>query len=231
MFFLKKHWRFTVPAVVVLCVLLLGGIALYSTSEPPEPKTVYVMPERSSTDNSPTVNSGGIATSSLLVQSAETTAPAESPTQEFVSDAESLESCCPEEELIPASTSGDNIVHVSPEVIANAQLHREWMRDFDAYLRRRDMLKDHTLEWTRALDATADTFYATLSPADRASLREGLPEEARQWWPTLFDDVTPARPPDRTVNLTQKELMFEGTQLQEQVKQLNPPPEPVLHDH
>jgi len=230
MFFLKKHWRFTVPAVVVLCVLLLGGIALYSTSEPPEPKTVYVMPERSSTDNSPTVNSGGIATSSL-VQSAETTAPAESPTQEFVSDTESLESCCPEEEFIPASTSGDNIVHVSPEVIANAQLHREWMRDFDAYVTRRDMLKDRTLEWTRALDATADTFYATLSPADRASLREGLPEEARQWWPTLFDDVTPARPPDRTVNLTQKELMFGGTQLQEQVKLLNPPPEPVLHDH
>ena len=30
MSFLKKHWRFTVPAVAMLCVLLLGMVLLYS---------------------------------------------------------------------------------------------------------------------------------------------------------------------------------------------------------
>ena len=51
MSFLKNHWQFTVAAVVVLCVLLLGAVALYSASEPPESKTVYEMPERSGPDN------------------------------------------------------------------------------------------------------------------------------------------------------------------------------------
>ena len=52
MSFLKKHWRFTVPAVIVLCVLLLGVFTLYTNNKPPEPKTVYGMPERSP-DNPP----------------------------------------------------------------------------------------------------------------------------------------------------------------------------------
>ncbi len=45
MSFLKKHWRLTVLAVVVLCALLVV-VVLYSTSETPEPKRVYTMPER-----------------------------------------------------------------------------------------------------------------------------------------------------------------------------------------
>ena len=45
MSFVKKHWRFTVPAVVALCVLLLGVFLLYGTSEPPELTRVYAMPE------------------------------------------------------------------------------------------------------------------------------------------------------------------------------------------
>ena len=161
MSFLKKHWRFTVPAVVVLCVLLVGVVALYSTSEPPEPKTVYVMPERSSTDNSPTVNTGGIATSSL-VQSAETTAPVESPTQEIVSDTESPESCCPEEELLDesASADGDNSppgYHVhhspSPEAIEDARNHREWSTAFVAHMNTGMELRQN---WRRLCDETAE---------------------------------------------------------------------------
>ena len=60
MSFLKKHWRFTVPAVIVLCVLLLGVFTLYTNNKPPEPKTVYGMPERSP-DNPPSINTGGIS--------------------------------------------------------------------------------------------------------------------------------------------------------------------------
>ena len=61
MSFLKKHWRFTVPAVVVLCVLLLGVVALYSTSEPPEPKRVYVMPESNVSQPRPPLGSTKMA--------------------------------------------------------------------------------------------------------------------------------------------------------------------------
>ena len=94
MSFLKKHWRFTVPAIVVLCVLLLGVVALYSTSEPLEPKTVYVTPERSA--NPPPLNTGWEARVAPE-RSVEPSGAVGSPTDELVSDTESLESCCPEE--------------------------------------------------------------------------------------------------------------------------------------
>lgn len=48
------------------------------------------------------------------------------------------------------------------------------------------------------LNALSDEFYATLSPSDRAEIRERLPDDAREWYPTLYDDVTPAQPPDPT---------------------------------
>ena len=48
------------------------------------------------------------------------------------------------------------------------------------------------------LNALNNEFYATLSPADRASIREGLSDTAREWYPMLFDDVTPAQPTDPT---------------------------------
>lgn len=48
------------------------------------------------------------------------------------------------------------------------------------------------------LNALSDEFYATLSPSDRAAIREGLSDTAREWYPMLFDDVTPAQPPDPT---------------------------------
>lgn len=228
MSFLKKHWRFTVPAVVVLCVLLLAVVALHSTSEPSEPNTVYAMPERS-VDNPLAPNTGGIAALETI-PSAETTVAPESPANEFASDTESLESCCPEESAHvsdnAALSSEDNVVHVSPEAISDAQRHREWDRAFEENLKHHKIIDEKIETWTRNVNSVTDAFYATLSPADRASLREGLPEEARQWWPTLFDDETPARTPDPTMSLRRKALLAENDALLKQIKDVPTLPEP-----
>ena len=48
---------------------------------------------------------------------------------------------------------------------------------------------------TQEMNALSNEFFATLSPADRAAIRGGLSDDARELYPTLFDDVTPAQPP------------------------------------
>ena len=53
-------------------------------------------------------------------------------------------------------------------------------------------------EVMRELNALSEEFYATLSPSDRAAIRGGLPDDARERYPTLYDDVTPAQAPDPT---------------------------------
>jgi hypothetical protein len=53
-------------------------------------------------------------------------------------------------------------------------------------------------EVMRELNALSEEFYATLSPADRAEIRKRLPDDARERYPTLYDDVTPAQPADPT---------------------------------
>lgn len=118
MSFLKRNWRLTVPAFVALCALLIGVIVLYSTGEPPEPKTVYVMPERTA-DNPPPINTGGIVPSTELIGTTE------SPTTEVASAAENLETCCPEEETtLQDSPSAQNanlartLRDPSPEALA-----------------------------------------------------------------------------------------------------------------
>lgn len=50
----------------------------------------------------------------------------------------------------------------------------------------------------RELNALSEEFHATLSPSDRAAIREGLSDDARELYPTLYDDVTPAQAPDPT---------------------------------
>ena len=161
MSFLKKHWRFTVPAVVVFCVLLICVVALYSTSKPPEPRTVYVLPERSSSDNPPALNTGGIATLAPA-QSADTNGAAELPTDDFVSDTESLESCCPEEELLDENASGENPppgYHVhhspSPEAIEDARKYREWSKAYMAFMKEDDKLHE---EWDRLTAKIEESF-------------------------------------------------------------------------
>ena len=165
---LKKQWRFTVSAVIALCVLLLGAVALYRASKPQESKTV----------------------------------------------------------------SEDNIVHVSSDVVADAQRYRAWRQEYDEYLKRGKRIEDKADEWWNRFNAISDEFYSTLSPADRASLRAGLPEEARQWWPTLFDDVTPSRPPNPDIKARRQSLLSEGIALENQMRQLSPPPAPSpQHSH
>lgn len=109
MSFLKKHWRFTVPAVVVLCVLLLGVVALYSTGEAPEPTTVYVMPERNP-DNPPAVNTGGLPPP-----------PAAGPIND--ADAvESIEFCCDEELALIDDYASDESTAFIPDKSLDAEL-------------------------------------------------------------------------------------------------------------
>ena len=143
MSFLKKHWRFTVPVVVVLCVLLLGAVALYRASEPPEPRTIYAVLERDGPNNSPALNTGGIET----VPSANTHGETESQRTELASDSENLESCCSEEELLPEPASADDAAgnfHIhspTPEAIEDARKHREWSEKFVAYMKKESELE------------------------------------------------------------------------------------------
>ena len=53
-------------------------------------------------------------------------------------------------------------------------------------------------EVMRELNALSEEFHATLSPSDRAAIRGGLLDDARELYPTLFDDFTPAQPPNPT---------------------------------
>lgn len=117
MSFLKKHWRVTVPAVVVLSLLLLGVFTLYTTSEPPQPETVYAMPERSA-DNPPPLNTGGVSIPSsttpaaqlvsnpphgdaahegLQTASVERTAPIAAVQESTGHNSEAIETCCPDD--------------------------------------------------------------------------------------------------------------------------------------
>jgi hypothetical protein len=149
MSFLKKHWRFTVPAGAVLCVLLLGVVVLYSTSEPPEPKTVYAMPERSA--DPPSLNNGGVTSMSINTEPRpKTIGVTELPTNAVVAEAESLESCCPEEELLPESASTDDgmgNLHIhapTPEAMEDARTHIEFVRSLLEHDKEAQALTD---EW------------------------------------------------------------------------------------
>ena len=138
MSFLKNHWQFTVAAVVVLCVLLLGAVALYRASEPSEPKTIYGVPERSAPNNSPALNTGGIVTVET-VPNANTRGETEPQETELASDSANLESCCPDEELFPKPASahdatGNFHIHSpTPEAIEDARKHREFIRSLLAH--------------------------------------------------------------------------------------------------
>ena len=46
MLFLTKHWRWIVPATLVVLCIIVGTFVVVRNDVPQEPKTVYVMPER-----------------------------------------------------------------------------------------------------------------------------------------------------------------------------------------
>ena len=61
-------------------------------------------------------------------------------------------------------------------------------------------------EVMRELNALSEEFHATLSPSDRATIRGGLSDAARELYPILFDDITPAQPPDPTWSDRQRKV-------------------------
>ncbi len=61
-------------------------------------------------------------------------------------------------------------------------------------------------EVMRELNALSEEFYATLSPAERAAIRGGRSDDARELYPTLFNDFTPAQPPDPTWSDRQRKV-------------------------
>ena len=59
----------------------------------------------------------------------------------------------------------------------------------------------------RELNALSEEFHATLSPAERAAIRGGRSDDARELYPILFDDITPAQPPDPTWSDRQRKAL------------------------
>ena len=184
MCFLKKHWRFTILVAVVLCVLLLGVVTLYSTSETPEPKRVYAMPERSSPDNPPPINTGGLVPRSVPAVETDTNNNAGS--TEIPSDVENVESCCLEESVdvsqflgadSDTAESSSNMVRPSPEMIADAENHRIYWDSFNRYWAKHDALqierKQLRKEFDSLIPTTADeilSLLAELTPEEKAEL-------------------------------------------------------------
>ena len=110
------------------------------------------------------------------------------------------------------------------EVIVNAKLYQEWDRAFAEYTKKKEALEVEEEQLIQELNALSDAFYATIFPADRAALRTGLPEAARTWWPTLFDDETPAQLPDPTRSAKPQNALSRLDQLVEKFEQLAIPP-------
>ena len=183
MSFLKKHWPFTVPAAVILCMLLVGVVALYSTSEPPELKRVYVMPERS--DNPIVANTGGIplqTSSNVNISTAsntETTSIDESTAISEVlgSDADAFETCCPEEDALLAS--GDDTKLTAEQVEINRRVRKnweEWKRVHDEHNERLYAHVDGVSHRSSRLQTAVMKLYRLFNPSARAELRRRAEE-------------------------------------------------------
>ena len=202
MSFLKQHWRFTVPAVVVLCVLLLGVLTLYGTSTPPEPKTVYVMPERNP-DNPLPVNTGGIPPHTSIASSTETipgAAPAEKQTQTSDAIDDNLESCCPEisKEIVDGHSHDSALSYLQEDSGEPAA----WEIEMQEYVAKQLALEEEHRGVAREVTSLLQNFLAHLSPEDQSSIineafaelsRSNLDDEtsmrARQY---LMEMLTPA---------------------------------------
>ena len=183
MSFLKTHWRFTVPAVIVLCAVLAGVFTLYSTSEPPEPETVYAMPERSP-DNPPALNTGGVlltASNTDVDTPVGTIATATSETleSELVSDAESVEACCPEDASFLATHDGTSL---TPE--QRERNRRSWERyaalkhAHDEYDAKSDAYTAQLLDNAERTRGALMKLYRLFPAAARAVIRQRAEDEA-----------------------------------------------------
>ena len=194
MSFLKKHWQFTVPVAVVLCVLLVGAIVLHSTSETPEPNRVYVMPERRS-DNPPPVNTDGIPSQPLMASKEnvgpkehrmETTTPVTTLTS-TPSIGEDVESCCPDESVVfDQSVSDDSISTMIYVPNEDAKRSREYFLIWKEWSgKERDLLLErhnHILEADKSIRSLGE-FKTYQDVIDRfASMTSEEAAAREQFW-------------------------------------------------
>ena len=139
MSFLKKHWRFTVPTVIVVCVMLLGVVVLYSTSQTPEePARVYAMPERpiavapEITAAHPVYQSETVQPTTDLPETAPTN------TDNLVAQEAPLSeaSCCPEESPHFDEETENMLLGLTEEDIAGYEADERWAT-YDSEIERR----------------------------------------------------------------------------------------------
>lgn len=218
MSFLKEHWRFTVPPVVVLCALL-GVVVLYSPSEPPEPKTVYVMPERSSpVTTSSAHNIDDVSALTVTARNKTLDPPVIVPSiaqetatesielsdTDFI-DIDSTEVCC-DEEPIAFDDQGD----VTREHLGEHHKHREryltWRHDFGNYHSRQ---KAHTEALLARGDKLDDAMLSSLAFMDADQLQQVRIELATsmdsQEIDALFAKI-PSEPPAKTLDQLNAEI-------------------------
>ncbi len=172
MSFLKKHWRFTVPAMIVVCVMSLGVVVLYSTSQTPEePARVYAMPKPSDKDRH--VNGRGVSPQTLTTSNPRTETKAEaaeltpmetSSGANTGDDLEPLEECCDDEELLDNSTKSSLS---KQEIEARVKIVKDFFdeldREFKTIEADREALQD------RMTDLSDNYFAYTAAIADLLS--------------------------------------------------------------
>lgn len=186
MSFLKKHWRFTMPAVVVLCVLLVGVVVLYSTNESSEPTTVYTMPARG-LDNSVGVNTAPIAPASpdsnsptdvSTTVSSPPRAIAVSHQTEAVKTGDTTATQFESSKMI--ETEDEAIMRRYKEHLANGTLppsasvlsddEEAFLRAYEAKVAKDALLHNEIDQLRKRVVSLGSEFIATLSPEERQQL-------------------------------------------------------------
>lgn len=230
MSFLKKNWRFTVPAVVVLCVLLVGIVTLYSTSEPPESKRVYVMPEHS-TDNPPSINTGEVPIA--RVPGDEDSVTIASASTEIASDTESLEACCPDQQQDttvgqdPSSdlTDDEAIMRAYKEHLANGTLphvpraydneHLALIQAYETQLAQDAQRAPELANHTKQIQSLAKDLFATLTPEERQKAIATAAAQLKILGIDVQNGVLEDMVSGGHYNRTQEEIVSEFTTLSE----------------
>ncbi|MDE0041890.1 MAG: hypothetical protein OXT74_07635 [Candidatus Poribacteria bacterium] len=216
---MKKDWKFTVPAVMVFCVLLIGVVALYSTSTPPELKTVYAMPERSSLDNPPALNTGGIPPQ-ILMAANETVEPKGSvvatttpvvAANETVSGVQTPDACCEDETALLVELSAeDSDQNLSSDEQEKRRQHKErylkWRKDFSNWVEKQNAYSDALVAQSSDLESRLFSLLSFASPAEREEARENLEREYPSANVDEFFTKIPTQPP---VSKTPEEVIAE----------------------
>lgn len=199
MSFLKKHWRFTVPAVIVLCVVMIGVVALYGISKPLEPKTVYTMPEPNPAraeilkHASPSTQKANVHrktdTIRYVSEKPEQSTALSEATAELLPD----EECCPEESI---EISGD---------ISFEEQYVAWKLALEDYTAKAKANMDASLAQDNEILATALSLLSFASSEERHRIIDGLGELEPEIQKHL-DNIPPSPPPGVTLEQMLEEL-------------------------